>query len=230
MKDFFTRYERHILPEPNSGCWLWTGAATGGGPDATCRYGFITYRRKFFYAHRCAYEAVHGDGSADGWLIRHACDVPCCVNPSHLSIGTRKDNARDMVERGRSLRGERANGVKLTGAAVLDILIQGRWGAHQSSLGAQFGVHQTAIHLILLGKRWGHIKEKAMNVTAKTSPTLTRMIGRERRALRRQKRALTGAAYERCWLALCGLTELQAAPMRPGLAEQVAMNIMRARI
>lgn len=62
----------------------------------------------------------------------------------------------------------------------------------------------------------------------KTSTTLTRMIGTNTRRLRRQKRGLTGAPYERRRLGLRGLSELQGDPLRPGLALQVAKTVMRA--
>jgi hypothetical protein len=62
----------------------------------------------------------------------------------------------------------------------------------------------------------------------KTSPTLTRMIGQHRRVLRRLKRGARPTVRERCWIALKSLTELQGDPLRPGLAEQVAMNVRRA--
>lgn len=37
----------------------------------------------------------------------HTCDNPWCINPDHLYIGTIDDNIDDMIERGRSNRGER---------------------------------------------------------------------------------------------------------------------------
>lgn len=33
----------------------------------------------------------------EGLLIRHMCDVSCCVNPDHLLPGTNADNGKDKV-------------------------------------------------------------------------------------------------------------------------------------
>jgi hypothetical protein len=51
--------------------------------------------------HRYVYMDIHGEFPPD-IVIRHKCDNRACCNPEHLIHGTKKDNARDMVERGRS--------------------------------------------------------------------------------------------------------------------------------
>jgi len=109
MKDFFTRYDHLIIPEPNSGCWLWLGGTTGEG------YGHFYIDGQNLYAHRCAFEAVYGHGSLDGLICRHECDNPPCVNPDHLLKGTHHDNAMDSVRRGRAHRAVGEN----SGRAVL---------------------------------------------------------------------------------------------------------------
>jgi hypothetical protein len=81
------RMWRHISPEPNSGCWLWTAALTGGG------YGGVGFAGKFCLAHRVMYEIVIGPIPA-GLCLDHKCRVRCCVNPAHLEPVTVGENNR----------------------------------------------------------------------------------------------------------------------------------------
>jgi len=66
-----------VIPEPNSGCWLWTGYVDGRG------YGAIGTERKLVRAHRASYEVFVGP-IPSGLTIDHLCRVRCCVNPAHL--------------------------------------------------------------------------------------------------------------------------------------------------
>jgi hypothetical protein len=91
------RFEGRFIPEPNSGCWLWTGA-TGG----TSGYGkfYDTQTRRNLWAHRASW-VLHCGPIPDGMLVLHKCDVRVCVNPDHLFLGTYVDNVADMIAKGR---------------------------------------------------------------------------------------------------------------------------------
>lgn len=73
------RVRDKIMPEPNSGCWLWTGVLKNG-------YGFIERQ----YAHRLIVELT--GRAVKGWVLDHLCRTPSCVNPDHLIVGTQADN------------------------------------------------------------------------------------------------------------------------------------------
>ena len=76
-------------------------------------YGRLKEKNRFYMAHRWTYEQHHGP-IPKGLVVRHKCDNPSCVNIDHLELGTKLDNSRDMVERGRSLRGEKNPRSKLS--------------------------------------------------------------------------------------------------------------------
>lgn len=88
-------------------CWIWAGATNGEG------YGFLKIEGHTVKASRLAYELFKEPIPA-GKIVRHTCDVPACVNPDHLLIGTHKDNTRDMFNRGRNASTEELrNGQKI---------------------------------------------------------------------------------------------------------------------
>jgi hypothetical protein len=76
-------------------CWLSTGARRGDGYGA-----FQVESKRQIGAHRFSYILHHGD-IAEGTIVMHSCDVPICVNPAHLSLGTPSENTRDAVRKGR---------------------------------------------------------------------------------------------------------------------------------
>jgi len=77
-------------------CQTWTGARQSGG------YGALRINGRNVRAHRIAWVLAHRAPVPEGMVIRHRCDNPPCCNPEHLVLGTRRDNVRDMIERGRS--------------------------------------------------------------------------------------------------------------------------------
>ena len=92
------RFWRKVSPEPNSGCWLWTGGISSSG------YGHISKgigKKGTMLAHHFALQHFKGITVPQGMDTLHACDVKCCVNPDHLSVGTRQDNVLDCIQKGR---------------------------------------------------------------------------------------------------------------------------------
>lgn len=81
------------------GCWLWRGSIKPRNG-----YGHMHAHGKDYNAHRLAYELAKGP-IPSGMEVMHSCDVPHCVNPAHLSIGTHLDNMRDAAAKGRTWRG-----------------------------------------------------------------------------------------------------------------------------
>lgn len=88
--------ELRSIPEPNTGCWLWTAASDQDG------YGKTKWHGVSRPAHRLSFEAFH-DQDPSGMFVMHSCDVACCVNPTHLSLGTAQQNVLDRTLKGRSL-------------------------------------------------------------------------------------------------------------------------------
>jgi DNA-binding XRE family transcriptional regulator len=153
------RFNAFYVPEPNTGCWLWFGSSSG-----STEYGCIWVGGRHVRAHRYSWEIANGP-VPDGLLCLHGCDVPLCVNPKHLFLGTPQDNSTDMVRKNRqsrgaalALRGERNGRAKLSFPQVREIRMS---TLAQRQLAAVYGVTRKTISRIKQRKRWRHVEVTA---------------------------------------------------------------------
>ena len=161
--DALTRFNNYWTPVTESGCWLWTGALRGVPP-----YGAFTYCGKTRRAHRVAYELFVAPVPDDA-VVCHRCDVTECVNPSHLFLGTRRDNIQDAVRKGRMATGSRQGAytmphrrprgcghgmAKLTEAQVIAIRADTR---RRRFIAADYGIAATYVNQIKRRSVWRHV-------------------------------------------------------------------------
>lgn len=151
-----------ILPNADrSDCLVWTGSKNNKG------YGRMVVKGQFILAHRFAYCVAVGLTlkEIEDLVIRHRCDNPSCINPTHLETGTPLDNVMDRVARGRSASGECNGKAKLSVEQVEEILttyIPRNKEFGGAALGRKFGVCQTTISKIVLGKKWKLKNKKSL--------------------------------------------------------------------
>lgn len=139
-------HKKYIIDENN--CWIWQGGTRGS--DISKQYGRHFANGKSINAHRFSY-SIHIGEIPEGIYVCHKCDVPLCVNPNHLFLGTHNDNMKDMVQKNRSYkgRGENKKGKsKLTNKQAYEIKNN---KLSQSKLGKIYGVAQTTIGRIKRG-------------------------------------------------------------------------------
>ena len=138
-------------PEPNSGCWLWNRYTTRLG------YGQCWNDGGSKLIHRIAYELFIGPIPV-GMDVCHKCDVPSCVNPDHLFIGTHADNMADKKSKGRVRvpcpLGSNHPNSKLTEADVIAIRSDPRMG---TVIAAEYGVTKSLISYVRNRRGWKHV-------------------------------------------------------------------------
>ena len=140
------RFEEKYIPVTESGCWLWQGPLDSGG------YGrFLIKKTKL--AHRASWMIFIGQ-IPDGMCVCHKCDVPSCVNPNHLFLGTTNDNIQDMVNKDRHARGERASAAKITEKQVLAIRSDDRM---LKEIAKDYGLAPNTVCMIKKKQKWKHI-------------------------------------------------------------------------
>lgn len=147
---FHTRFWARV--RQSDGCWLWTGCRVRG-------YGMTKCDGRGQLAHRVAWQLTHGP-IPDGMDVCHTCDEPACCRTSHLWLGTHKDNMRDMTAKGRASdgRGVRNPAAKLTEAEVRQIRQRyADGGISHRKLGSAFGVSESTIQHLIIGRKWAHI-------------------------------------------------------------------------
>jgi len=134
-------------------CWLWKGKIPAHG------YGYIQINKKCYRAHRVSWEIYFGE-IPKGMLVCHKCDVPSCVNPDHLFLGSDADNMRDRDEKCRVAhnKGEKCGKSKIKESDVIAIKTLFKSGATQTEIGNKLGINRKNVFNIVRGVSWRHVE------------------------------------------------------------------------
>jgi hypothetical protein len=146
------RFERQFSAVPEAGCWIWTGASKNQFGHGAFKLG--ARKTRVLFAHRVAWELYVGPIPA-GRCVLHRCDTPSCVNPHHLFLGTKRDNAEDMVRKGRQCKGSAHVAAKIDERVAA--LIKRARDTSTAALAAMFGISRQSVADIRYGRTWKHV-------------------------------------------------------------------------
>jgi len=149
VKRFWSKVDR------TNDCWLWTGGRKNRGG-----YGGFYVRSKdnTVNCYKIAFCLEHKfdlDEIPEGIVIRHLCNNPVCVRPSHLALGTHKDNSKDMVLAGNSVAGVRNNRAKMSRDKVIEIRRMWSTGDFtKTDLADMFDIAGATVWQIVTNRTW----------------------------------------------------------------------------
>jgi DNA-binding transcriptional regulator YiaG len=150
----------------SDGCWPWLG-----GHD---HYGYAKFRvdgKVSVRAARVAFQVSRGP-IPTGMHVLHTCDNRQCVNPSHLFLGTNRDNVRDRVAKRRDgdHKGIKNGRAKLTPDQVSAIREEYQPRASYAKFARRFGVSASTIRNIVKGRNWVNTASSGDSSRAASSP------------------------------------------------------------
>ena len=138
-------------------CWIITSHVPGtNGVVRICN----GTSRKREQAYRAVYEREVGP-IPKGKVLCHRCDIPMCVNPEHLFVGTKGDNTRDMLSKMRHRHGEKASWSRLDDISVMFIRRLRYKPGMFSYLAHLLDVSEATIRDAFYGKTWRHLDGEA---------------------------------------------------------------------
>lgn len=157
-ENFRARFWGRVIRPSADACWSWTGSTlpTGRGQVHLRWEGRKSIRKN---APVVAWELTHGAITDPTLRVCHRCDNPNCCNPSHLFLGTQKENIHDCIRKGRRNAYGRQ---KLTDADVLDIRRLWAEGQTQKRIAGRFGIRPWSVSGIINGHTWTHLLPQAV--------------------------------------------------------------------
>lgn len=88
------RFWSKVNVSTEGNCWEWQASFNGNGYGSFYRDGKEVNAMVFSLEQKLGRLLVKDE------CALHTCDNKKCVNPKHLYVGSRKDNAQDWLERG----------------------------------------------------------------------------------------------------------------------------------
>jgi len=145
---FEERFWSRIIKFENH--WEWMGKVNRK------KYGTIRRDGKEWSTHRLMWTMEHGSIPPNLHIL-HKCDMPWCINPEHLYLGSNHQNVMDKVSRGRVPKSRGVdNGQSILSSNQVEEIRSLYWEqwVYQCEIAKQFNISQSEVSRIVNSKRW----------------------------------------------------------------------------
>lgn len=150
--DIVSRFWSHVERRGPDDCWDWKASLSHNDYG---RFKIASYETR--QCNRVAW-AIANERDPGNLLVRHTCDRPQCCNPTHLLLGTVKDNSDDKIARGRHRSGrqdgEHNGHAILTNAQIGEIVGLFSTKLTNFDIGIRYRVTHSLISRIRTGRSW----------------------------------------------------------------------------
>ena len=135
-------------------CWEWKASKN------KLKYGTFGFDNKIILAHRFVWILIYGN-IPKNFCILHKCDNPSCCNPSHLFLGTNKDNVIDKVNKDRQHhpKGTKNGQSRLTENQVIEIIKLSKTRTSKEIIN-MMNVSKSSVYSIVENRSWKHISRE----------------------------------------------------------------------
>jgi hypothetical protein len=139
--------------------WKYEGDCVRCTSHASNEQGYPMITRRGLRSRICRHITVRRHGPLPKSLVsRHLCGHEWCINPSHIELGTHRENIDDQIRANTYrpfLKGEQNRQCKLTEREVIEIRKSNKT---QAALADQYGIGTSQISRIIRGIRWKHVQ------------------------------------------------------------------------
>jgi hypothetical protein len=144
------KIDKNIWPEPNTGCFIWTGVI-----DSKLLRPVVNKDGVTKLGHRYLYEREKGVKLDKKVFLVSTCNNILCVNPDHHYPSTQKEQG---FKKALKINGSKNYQAKLTEADVLDIRALYATGKESATkIAKDYGVHVGTIYPLIHRKTWKHV-------------------------------------------------------------------------
>jgi hypothetical protein len=102
MNELLMEWVENRFKRNSNGCWIWQKSIHTDG------YGRGQFLTKIYLSHRL-FKFLYAQATLEELqdpekVFMHTCDVPACVNPNHIRVGSQADNIADRKAKGRTAK------------------------------------------------------------------------------------------------------------------------------